>query len=82
MFIICRDAPPDETTLQADLTWVIPSHQGQGIELALKLKTIAYALQHGATYILDDALEGDPAYQLNLDLGFQHLTPWLVVEKI
>ncbi len=72
----------DEKTLQADLTWVIPSHQCKNIELALKLRTIDYALLNGATYILDDAFEGDPGYTLNLELGFQHLPPWLVFEKV
>ncbi len=72
----------DETSLHADLTWVIPDYQEKGIELALKLKTIDYALRHGASYVLDDALEGDLAYQINLDLGFQHLPPWLVFEKV
>ncbi len=72
----------DERTVQADLTWVIPSHQRKNIELALKLRTIDYAHQNGATYILDDAFEGDPGYKLNLELGFQHLPPWLVFEKV
>ncbi len=72
----------DEKTTQADLTWVIPSHQGKNIELALKLKTIASAIQKGAVYLLDDTFEGDPGYQLNLELGFQHLPPWLVFEKV
>jgi len=71
----------DELAYLADLTWAIPSHQARGLELALKLKTIKWAQKQGATYIIDEALEDDPIYEINLNLGFEHLPAWLVYEK-
>ena len=71
----------DEVTFMADLTWAIPSHQNLGIELALKLTMLRWAKDNGATHIIDEAREDDPTYQINLNLGFEHLPAWLVLEK-
>ncbi|MFC1997338.1 hypothetical protein ACFLXI_07005 [Chloroflexota bacterium] len=65
----------------SDLTWAIPTHQNRGIELALKLIALNWAKDKGAAYIIDEAIEDDPTYQINLDLGFEHLPAWLVYEK-
>jgi len=71
----------DEVTFMADLTWAIPSHQNRGLELALKLTAIDWAQAQRATYIIEEALEDDPSYQLNQHLGFENLPPWLIFEK-
>ena len=71
----------NEVTYMADLTWAIPSHQGRGLELALKLQTILWAQGQGASYIIDETLEGDPIHKIDLQLGFEHLPAWLVYEK-
>jgi hypothetical protein len=71
----------DEVTYMSDLTWAIPSYQNLGLELILKLKTILWAKKQGADFIIEEALEGDPSYQINLELGFEKLPAWLVYEK-
>ena len=71
----------DEVTYLADLTWAIPNHQGRSIELVPKLKALMWAQNNSATYIIDEAVEDDPVYLINLALGFEHLPAWLVFEK-
>ena len=71
----------DEITYMADLTWAIPSHQGLGIELALKLKAIQWAQDTGAVYLIDEAVENDPGHLISLKLGYEHLPAWLIFEK-
>jgi hypothetical protein len=63
------------------LTWAIPNFQGQGLELALKLKTFQWAKENGRTYIIDEAVEDDPGFKINVEIGFEHLSDWLVYEK-
>jgi len=70
-----------ENAYMADLTWAIPSYQDRGIELSLKLKAIKWAKDRGAVYIVDEAVEDDPVYPINLALGFEHLPAWLVLVK-
>ncbi len=70
----------DESTVEADLTWVSPEHHGKQIELMLKLSTIEFVIGQDFAFILE-SVEDELISELNDQLGFQQLTPWAVFEK-
>lgn len=69
-------------SLFAGITGTIRSYRRRKIATALKVKSIAYARQHGCHYILTNNEENNPMYDLNRQLGFQPLPAWLYYEKV
>ena len=57
--------------LAAGLTGVHPAYRRQGIALALKLQTIAYARRGGYRLLRTENAAGNPLLALNVELGFQ-----------
>ena len=64
-----------------DLTGVARSHRRKGIALALKIKTVRFAYQSGAEYIVTDNEENNPMFNINQLLGFIPRSAWLTFEK-
>jgi len=64
-----------------DLTGVVQSHRRKGIALALKIKTVRFANQTGAEYIVTDNEENNPMLKINQLLGFVPRSAWLTFEK-
>lgn len=67
--------------LYQGITGVARSHRRRGIAIALKLKTIEFAREHGAKIIETDNEENNPMYQINLILGFTPQPGWLDFER-
>lgn len=67
--------------LGVGITGVIRSHRRRGIATALKLKTIEFAQEYGATVIETGNEENNPMYYLNMKLGFKPLPAYLTFEK-
>lgn len=78
--VLPRDGEPD--VWEFGLTGVVRSHRRRGIALALKLAAIAHAAAHGASMLVTDNEEGNPMYQLNLQLGFRFVCAWLGFERV
>ncbi len=57
--------------LQQGWTGVDRPYRQKGIATAIKLRTIAWAQQVGATQIESDNFETNPMYDINMRLGFQ-----------
>jgi GNAT superfamily N-acetyltransferase len=69
----------EQGIIQQSLTGVRAEYRRQRIALALKVKTISYARDHGFRRIFTNS--GNPAMKaLNKKLGFQS-GPWLVFRK-
>ncbi len=81
-YLRTRDADPncvEPYNIQQLLTGVLPQYRQRGIALALKIKTITYAREHGFHRILTNS--SNPAmHALNTKLGFRS-GPWLVYLK-
>jgi GNAT superfamily N-acetyltransferase len=68
------------SSLSQHLTGVRRAYRRQGIALALKLRTIEYAREHGFERILTNS--DNPAMRaLNRKLGFR-AGPWLIYNKV
>lgn len=67
--------------LNVGVTGVLPSHRRKGIATALKLKTIQYAIDHGAVTLKTGNEENNPMYNLNMALGFKPKPAWLKLRK-
>jgi GNAT superfamily N-acetyltransferase len=81
-YLRTRDADPncvEPFNVQQLLTGVLPHYRRRGIAIALKVKTITYAREHGFRRIFTNS--SNPAMQaLNAKLGFQS-GPWRVYLK-
>lgn len=73
---------PVADKLRTGLTGVIRDYRRKGIAMALKLRAIEYARNHGVTTISTDNEENNPMYQINLRLGFQPAPAWIDFEKV
>jgi GNAT superfamily N-acetyltransferase len=71
----------DPQKLNAGFTRVRRSHRRKGIATVLKLATIRYAQQRGATRIITENEENNPMYQINVKLGFKPKPAWLEFHK-
>ncbi|MEM7125584.1 MAG: GNAT family N-acetyltransferase [Chloroflexota bacterium] len=71
-----------EKCLSVDITGVLTSHRRKGIATALKLKTIEFAINYGATTIKTGNEENNPMYDLNIMLGFKPKPAWLEMRKM
>jgi len=82
-YMRARDADPncrEHFNIQQLLTGVLPQYRRRGIAIALKIKTIDYAREHGFRRILTNS--SNPAMRaLNTKLGFR-AGPWLVFQKV
>lgn len=67
--------------LGVGITGVIRSHRRRGIATALKLRTIEFAQEYGATTIETGNEENNPMYDLNMKLGFKPIPAYLTFEK-
>ena len=72
---------PRKRKLNVGITGVLNSHRRKGIATALKLKTIEFAKEYGATTIATENEENNPMYQLNVMLGFEAKSAWLELRK-
>lgn len=78
--VLPRDGESD--VWEFGLTGVVRSHRRRGIALALKLAAIRHAAEHGASTLVTDNEEGNPMYQLNLQLGFRFVCTWMGFERV
>jgi mycothiol synthase len=68
---------PSFARLDAGLTGTLRDYRRRGIATALKLRTIQYAQERGAKTIETSNEEGNPMFQLNLQLGFKPKPAWV-----
>lgn len=71
----------DPELLFTGLTGVRREYRRRGIATALKLRGIDFAQRYGAKTVETGNDEGNPMYQLNLQLGFRPKPAWLSFEK-
>ena len=72
----------EKDSLFQGLTGVLREYRGRGIAWALKLRTIAYARDHGYRRIMTwNNTENKPILAINDRLGFVRQPAWIVVEK-
>jgi len=70
-------------TVDTGFTGVIPEYRGRGIALALKLRAIQYAREHGYRYIrTDNNSLNAPMLRINQALGFEREPAWITFEKL
>lgn len=80
MAVLYRDISNPQR-LQAGFTGVRREYRRQGIALALKLQTIAFAQRYGAERIDTGNEENNPMFQINLRLGFQPKPAKVIYQK-
>jgi GNAT superfamily N-acetyltransferase len=74
-------ALPD--TVDTGFTGVIPEYRCRGIALALKLRAIQYAREHGYQSIrTDNNSLNAPMLRINQALGFEREPAWITFEKV
>ncbi|MBI1741448.1 GNAT family N-acetyltransferase [Candidatus Acetothermia bacterium] len=72
----------DPTILSQGLTGVLREHRRNGIAMALKLKAIEYATQHGYKVITTrNASNNAGMLGVNQKLGFVHQPAWIMLAK-
>ena len=70
-YTYARDDPEAEATLNQGMTAVLPAHRRRGIGLALKLRMIEYAQDHGWRWITtSNSSSRTEMIRLNTKLGF------------
>ena len=70
-YTYARDDPEAEATLNQGMTAVQPAHRRRGIGLALKLRMIEYAQDHGWRWITtSNSSSRTEMIRLNTKLGF------------
>jgi mycothiol synthase len=75
------NALPD--TVDTGFTGVIPEYRGRGIAMALKLRAIQYAIEHGYHSIrTDNNSLNAPMLRINQALGFEREPAWITFEKL
>ena len=73
---------PDGDVLQGGLLGVRRSHRGQGLALAMQLRAIAYAREHGYPVLKTcTAVQNSPMQALFNKLGFARDPEWLQCQK-
>ncbi len=72
----------DAGVLYQGLTGLRREHRGRGIALALKLRTIRYAREHGRREIRTwNDIRNQPMLRINEALGFAKQPTWITFEK-
>jgi mycothiol synthase len=73
---------PNPTQLHTGMTGVLREHRGQNLALALKLRAIEYAIQHGFTELhSNNASTNKPMLAINQKLGFERSAAQIQLEK-
>jgi mycothiol synthase len=73
---------PDKTHLHTGMTGVLREHRGQDLALALKLRAIEYAINHGFTELhSNNASTNAPMLAVNKKLGFERSLAQIQLEK-
>jgi mycothiol synthase len=73
---------PNPTQLHTGMTGVLREHRGQNLALALKLRAIEYATQHGFTELhSNNASTNKPMLAINQKLGFERSPAQIQLEK-
>jgi mycothiol synthase len=74
--------PPLTEVIDTGFTGVHPDYRGRGIAVALKLRAIQYAREHGFREIrTSNNARNDPMLRINLALGFVRHLPIITFEK-
>ena len=72
----------DPTFLWQGLTGVRRDARGRGIAMALKLRTVRYALDRGVEHIKTwNDVNNRPMLAINVAMGFERQPAWITVEK-
>jgi GNAT superfamily N-acetyltransferase len=78
--VLGSEAEPD--VLVQDLTAVVPAYRGRGIGLALKLRTVDFARDHGIREIPTwNNTRNQPMLRINEAMGFVKQPVWIVYQK-
>ncbi|OQY42410.1 MAG: hypothetical protein B6242_16250, partial [Anaerolineaceae bacterium 4572_78] len=76
------DSKGDKTKLYTGLTGVRRPYRRQGIAIAMKVKSIMYAKEHGFARIQTENDQNNPMFLLNQKLGFVAQPSWIEYEKL
>ena len=75
-------SPSEPGRLKQGLTGVLPAYRRRGIAIALKVRTIRYAREHGyQTISTRNNTQNAPMLAINERLGFQKLPAWITLER-
>ena len=73
---------PDPTQLNTGMTGVLREHRGQHLALALKIRSIQYAIEHGFLEMhSNNASTNTPMLAINQKLGFVRSHARIQLEK-
>ena len=74
--------PPTRGNVWTGFTGTVPGHQGRGIARAVKMETLAQAIELGVPRVRTDNDERNaPMLHINERLGYHRLPSWMAYEK-
>ncbi|MDI6773518.1 MAG: GNAT family N-acetyltransferase, partial [bacterium] len=80
---VLKRSDGDPGLLRQQLTAVLPAHRGQGIAMALKVATIAYAQERGYRVIRTfNSSRNEVMLAINARFGFVRMPAWVTFVKL